>query len=96
MAVYNANRREHAADMDMSGFLIGEYTAIGVNNPKKYPRKPLNAEKILKKHERKQEMTDDEMKQTMMAFAKANNAALGVKNNGLLGETGGAETGGGR
>lgn len=53
--------------MDILNHLLGNYIALGVNNPKKYPKKPLfrteNAQK-------KAEMSDEEMEIFGRIFAK--------------------------
>lgn len=44
--------------VDILNHLLGNYIALGVNNPKKYPKKPLfQTEKARKK----EEMSDEEM-----------------------------------
>lgn len=53
--------------MDILNHLLGNYIALGVNDPKKYPKKPLfrteNAQK-------KAEMSDEEMEIFGRIFAK--------------------------
>lgn len=85
--------KQKNANMDNLAFLTGSYTGCAVNAPKKYPKEPKNAKKILEGRQKKKEMTDDEMKNAMLAFAQQNNARL--KNNGLLGDTGELPSGGG-
>ena len=68
---YEAHKAKHkieAANLDRLAWLVGSYCAVGVNAPKKYPRKPRNVERILKK-ETDKAMTDDEMKSFMFNFA---------------------------
>lgn len=64
-----AQRRLDAACTDRSAWLIGSYCGVGVNAPKKYPRKPRNADKILRQGEPVKVMTDDEMKAVALDFA---------------------------
>ncbi len=68
---YEAHKARHkieAANLDRLAWLVGSYCAVGVNAPKKYPRKPRNAERILSKHDAKT-MTDEEMKSFAFEFA---------------------------
>lgn len=66
---YGENAKRQAADIDRMAWLCGSYTGTAVNAPKRFPRKPRNAEKILGKKEHKI-MTDDEMKSFAFAFAE--------------------------
>lgn len=63
------NARRRAADMDRQAWLTGSYTGISVNAPKRYPRRPRNADKILGKQQPRI-MTDEEMKSFAFAFAE--------------------------
>lgn len=65
-----ALRRRMAADMDTLAWLTGNYCAIGVNNPKKYPSKPRNAPRIMQGEEAPAIMTDDEMLHKMLDIAR--------------------------
>ena len=64
-----ARTRHQAADADRLAWLCGSYTGTAVNAPKRYPKKPRNAEKILGAN-KPRIMTDDEMKSFAFAFAK--------------------------
>ena len=73
-----ARQRQTMANFDTLAWLIGSYTGIGVNAPKRYPQKPRNTERIQHYQERRREMTDDEMDAWARAFAERN----GVVNDG--------------
>ena len=64
LALETAKRR--ALDLDLLAWLVGQYVAIGVNNPKKFPRKP-NRIRFRKN------MSDEEMKQTLISLAERRN-----------------------
>lgn len=53
--------------MDILNHLLGNYIALGVNNPKKYPKKPLFR---TEKAQKKAEMSDEEMEIFGRIFAK--------------------------
>lgn len=71
---YGVRLKHSAADLDRGAWLIGSYTGTAVNAPKKYPRKPRNAEKIMGKNAQKS-MTDEEMQSFAFDFAKRWNHA---------------------
>ena len=73
-AAYGARMRQQAANLDRLAWLCGSYTGTAVNAPKRFPRKPRNAEKIMGKDKPKV-MTDDEMKAAAFAFAERWNNA---------------------
>ena len=56
LTAFAARRRLEMERMDDLAWLIGRYVAVGVNAPKKFPRKPDTVKRQAK------EMTDDEMK----------------------------------
>ena len=58
-----ARRREELKKIDLLAWFIGQYVAIGVNAPKKYPTRPnrIKLARII--------MSDDAMKQTMVKLA---------------------------
>jgi len=58
------NRR--LQDLDSLHHLLGNYIAIGVNNPKKYPKEPYLTEK---KQIALKEMSDDQMQQEAKRIA---------------------------
>ena len=85
---YGANIRRQAADLDRLAWLCGSYTGMAVNAPKRFPRKPRNAEKIMGGGKPKI-MTDDEMKAFAFQFAerwnngiKFGNAADSIRDQG--------------
>lgn len=71
---YGARMRQQAANLDRLAWLCGSYTGTAVNAPKKFPRKPRNAEKIMG-GEKPKTMTDDEMKAFAFRFAERWNNA---------------------
>lgn len=70
----NAIQRRKMASMDRMAWLIGSYCAVGVNQPKKFPKKPRNADKIMQAGKQKK-MTDEEMQSFAFAFAERWNNA---------------------
>ena len=85
---YSARMRQQAANLDRLAWLCGSYTGTAVNAPKRFPRKPRNAEKIMGGGMPKP-MTDDEMKSFAFAFAErwnngyqSGNAADPIRNSG--------------
>jgi hypothetical protein len=39
--VYIHNKKQQAMEIDAHNYNLGRYVSIGVNNPRKYPNKPL-------------------------------------------------------
>lgn len=68
-------RKMQAASMDRSAWLAGNYTAYAFHSPKRYPRKPWNADKIMGDYEEPREMTEDQMKNALTGIAKRWNNA---------------------
>lgn len=67
----SANMRREQADMDILSWLIGSYTAHGVNAPKSYPDLPRNAGKILGTETQDSgEMSAEEMKNVLIGIAQ--------------------------
>ena len=58
--------------MDRLAWLIGSYAGVAINAPKRFPRQPKNAKKIMNNGT---EMTDAEMKAAAFAMAKRWNNA---------------------
>lgn len=63
-----ARQRQNMANADTLAWLIGSYTAVGVNNPKRYPHEPRNAGNLIR--QQKREMSDEEMEAWGRAFAE--------------------------
>jgi hypothetical protein len=60
---YQKRRENEIRDRDFNNYLLGKYIGIAVNDPKKYPKKPL----LFEEEEKGKVMTDDEMKEVMRA-----------------------------
>ena len=66
----SVNLTAGAADMDRLAWLIGNYCATAFNCPKRYPRKPRNADRIMGQYKKTRMMTDDEMRENAKNFAR--------------------------
>lgn len=64
LLAFAARRRMEMERMDDLAWLAGRYAAIGVNAPKKYPRKPDGVKRAVK------EMDTEEMKAVFAAMAE--------------------------
>jgi hypothetical protein len=71
---YQKRRENEIRDRDFTNYLLGKYIGIAVNDPKKYPKKPL----LFKEEKKEEVMSDEEMRKIMMA----NTLSLGGKING--------------
>lgn len=85
---YSARMRQQAANIDRLAWLCGSYTGTAVNAPRRFPRKPRNAGKIMG-GDKPKIMTDDEMKAFAFQFAerwnngcKFGNAADPIRDQG--------------
>lgn len=59
---YQENKKESAKEIDAQNYNLGKYIAIAVNEPKKYPEKPLLWEE--------KEMTEREMEKVLQNLDK--------------------------
>ncbi len=62
--------RIRAAEQDQLAWLVGSYCATAFNAPRRYPRQPRNAKRILQNEDKPKEMTDDEMRETAKGWAR--------------------------
>lgn len=70
---YVEREKQKVKEIDALNFMLGKYIAIGVNDPKKYPRKPFLEKEEVKVENRV--MTGSEMERII----KRNNLILGGK-----------------
>ena len=59
---FAARRRRETENLGALAWLTGQYAAIGVHAPKKYPKSPVGA-KV------NRPMSDEEMKRALLSFA---------------------------
>lgn len=64
LTAFAARRRMEMERLDDLAWLIGRYTAIGVNAPRKFPRKPDGVKR------REKEMSDEAMKNVFTTLAR--------------------------
>jgi hypothetical protein len=68
--VFQKREKERVLEIDFLNFLLGKYVGFGVNDPKKYPRKPFLEKKA---SEEPREMSSEDMER----MARANTLKLG-------------------
>lgn len=78
--VQNVRTTAHACDLDRLAWLIGNYCGTAFNNPKRYPKKPRVADKIMQQQKGARVMTDDEMRESAKNFARRWNDAYSSGN----------------
>lgn len=68
---HEENNQRRAEEMDVLAWMVGNYTAQGYYQPRKYPRKPG----IIKREKKQETIDNDEtMKHKLLAFAEIHNA----------------------
>lgn len=74
LLAFSAAQHDMLKQADTAAWLTGYYTALGINAPKRFPKKPNGIA-------RREHMTDEQMKRAALAFAAKHGGGHGNGNN---------------
>lgn len=72
LSAHTANRKRHEKELDLLAWMIGDYTARGYHEPKKYPRSPNK----IKDTAPMADMEEEDLKTVLSAYAELHNETV--------------------